>query len=108
VSAGTSSRLINTYGIPQLTPRLWKKATNESFTAGVVSARTINGRTGGNISAGRRVYVATGRGNTVVVFDAESFEVLAAIPVGQRVWGRPSRPTAENSTPPTASQTKSR
>ena len=36
---------------------------------------------------GRRLYVATGRGNTVVVFDAESFEVLATIPVGQRVWG---------------------
>jgi YVTN family beta-propeller protein len=36
---------------------------------------------------GRRVYVATGRGNSVVVFDAESFEILANIPTGQRVWG---------------------
>ena len=36
---------------------------------------------------GQRVYVATGRGNAVVVFDAKSHEVVATIPVGQRVWG---------------------
>jgi YVTN family beta-propeller protein len=57
---------------------------------------------------GRRVYVATGRGNTVVVFDAESYEVLATIPVGQRVWGLAVTADGKNSTPPTVSQTKFR
>jgi YVTN family beta-propeller protein len=36
---------------------------------------------------GRRVYVATGRGNTVDVFDATTFQLLARVPVGQRPWG---------------------
>ena len=36
---------------------------------------------------GRKVYVAMGRADRVVVLDAESFNVLATIPVGQRVWG---------------------
>jgi YVTN family beta-propeller protein len=36
---------------------------------------------------GRRVYVATGHGNSVVVIDAGRFVVSATIPVGQRPWG---------------------
>ena len=36
--------------------------------------------------AGREVYAATGRGNTVVVLDAAG-KLLGRIPVGQRPWG---------------------
>jgi len=36
---------------------------------------------------GRLVYAATGRGNTVVVLDGASGEILGRIPVGQRPWG---------------------
>ena len=36
---------------------------------------------------GSRVYVATGRGNTVDVVDARTFEVTDIIPTGQRPWG---------------------
>jgi len=35
---------------------------------------------------GRLVYAATGRGNTVVVLDGASGEILGRIPVGQRPW----------------------
>ena len=31
--------------------------------------------------------MATGRGNTVVVFDTETYEPLATVPVGRRCWG---------------------
>jgi YVTN family beta-propeller protein len=35
----------------------------------------------------QRLYVATGRGNTVAVIDAASRKLLHMIPVGQRPWG---------------------
>jgi YVTN family beta-propeller protein len=36
---------------------------------------------------GKKVYVSTGRGGTVVVVDANTCEVLNTIPVGKRPWG---------------------
>jgi YVTN family beta-propeller protein len=36
---------------------------------------------------GRRIYVALGRANAVAVIDATSYQILAKIPVGERVWG---------------------
>jgi YVTN family beta-propeller protein len=36
---------------------------------------------------GRTVYVATGRGNSVVLLDSDSLAERARIPVGQRPWG---------------------
>jgi YVTN family beta-propeller protein len=36
---------------------------------------------------GNKIYVANGRGNSVSVIDAGSFQILKTIPVGQRVWG---------------------
>jgi YVTN family beta-propeller protein len=36
---------------------------------------------------GRTVYVATGRGNSVVLLDADTLAERARIPVGQRPWG---------------------
>jgi YVTN family beta-propeller protein len=36
---------------------------------------------------GARVYVATGRGNTVDVFDTATFNLIARVGVGQRPWG---------------------
>jgi YVTN family beta-propeller protein len=36
---------------------------------------------------GKMIYASTGRGGTVVVVDANTFEVLNAIPVGKRPWG---------------------
>ena len=36
---------------------------------------------------GKSFYIATGRGNTVAVLDAETLELTATIPVGRRVWG---------------------
>jgi YVTN family beta-propeller protein len=36
---------------------------------------------------GKRVYVATGRGNSVAVIDADQLKLLTLIPVGQRPWG---------------------
>jgi YVTN family beta-propeller protein len=36
---------------------------------------------------GKRIYVATGRGNNVAVLDAENQKVLQLIKVGQRPWG---------------------
>ena len=36
---------------------------------------------------GKRVYVATGRGNSVAVIDGESLNFMELIPVGQRPWG---------------------
>jgi YVTN family beta-propeller protein len=36
---------------------------------------------------GKRVYVATGRGNSVAVIDGEHLTLLTLIPVGQRPWG---------------------
>jgi len=35
----------------------------------------------------KRIYVATGRGNSVAVIDTAAFRLLGAIPVGQRPWG---------------------
>lgn len=34
----------------------------------------------------KRLYVATGRGNRVVVIDTVAFKIIAAIPVGERPW----------------------
>ena len=36
---------------------------------------------------GKKVYVSTGRGGTVCVVDAHTYEVLNTIPVGRRPWG---------------------
>ena len=36
---------------------------------------------------GKRVYVATGRGNSVAVIDGEHLTLITLIPVGQRPWG---------------------
>jgi 40-residue YVTN family beta-propeller repeat len=36
---------------------------------------------------GEKMYVATGRGNSVSTIDARTLEILKTIPVGQRVWG---------------------
>ena len=36
---------------------------------------------------GKELYVSTGRGNSVVVVDTAKGEVVATIPVGNRVWG---------------------
>lgn len=36
---------------------------------------------------GKKVYVSTGRGGTVIVVDANTYEVLNTIKVGQRPWG---------------------
>ena len=36
---------------------------------------------------GSRVYVATGSGNSIKVVDTATWEVLATVPVGRRVWG---------------------
>ncbi len=36
---------------------------------------------------GKRLFVAGGRANRVFVLDANSLEILKAIPVGKRVWG---------------------
>jgi YVTN family beta-propeller protein len=36
---------------------------------------------------GSTVYVATGRGNSVAVLEAETLAERARIPVGQRPWG---------------------
>lgn len=36
---------------------------------------------------GKRVYVATGRGNSVAVIDGDSLALITLIPVGQRPWG---------------------
>jgi len=36
---------------------------------------------------GKRVYVATGRGNSMAVIDGEQLKLVALIPVGQRPWG---------------------
>ena len=36
---------------------------------------------------GRRVYVATGRGNSVAVIDADQLSLINLIPVGGRPWG---------------------
>jgi len=36
---------------------------------------------------GKKVYVSTGRGGTICVVDAHTYEVLNNIPVGQRPWG---------------------
>lgn len=36
---------------------------------------------------GRRVYASTGRGGTVCVVDARTYDVLNTIPVGKRPWG---------------------
>jgi YVTN family beta-propeller protein len=36
---------------------------------------------------GARLYVATGRGGTVVPVDAQRLEALAPVPVGTRPWG---------------------
>lgn len=35
----------------------------------------------------KRVYVATGRGNSVAVIDGEQLTLITLIPVGQRPWG---------------------
>ena len=36
---------------------------------------------------GKRVYVATGRGNSVAVIDGEQLTLITLIPVGKRPWG---------------------
>jgi YVTN family beta-propeller protein len=36
---------------------------------------------------GKRIYVATGRGNSVAVIDSEQLSLVNVIPVGQRPWG---------------------
>jgi YVTN family beta-propeller protein len=36
---------------------------------------------------GRRLYVTTGRGGTVVALDAKSLQPLGSVKVGQRPWG---------------------
>ena len=36
---------------------------------------------------GKKIYASTGRGGTVVVLDANTYEVLNTIPVGKRPWG---------------------
>ena len=36
---------------------------------------------------GKRVYVATGRGDSVAVIDGEQLALITLIPVGQRPWG---------------------
>ena len=36
---------------------------------------------------GKKVYASTGRAGTVVVLDANTYELLNTIPVGQRPWG---------------------
>ena len=36
---------------------------------------------------GKKIYASTGRGGTVVVVDANTFEVLNTIAVGKRPWG---------------------
>jgi YVTN family beta-propeller protein len=36
---------------------------------------------------GKKIYASTGRGGTVVVLDASTYEVLNTIPVGKRPWG---------------------
>jgi YVTN family beta-propeller protein len=36
---------------------------------------------------GKRVYVATGRGNSVAVIDGEQLSLITLIPVGKRPWG---------------------
>jgi YVTN family beta-propeller protein len=36
---------------------------------------------------GRRVYVATGRGGTVVVIDPATNKIVGSLKVGQRPWG---------------------
>lgn len=36
---------------------------------------------------GKKIYASTGRGGTVVVLDANTCELLNAIPVGKRPWG---------------------
>ena len=36
---------------------------------------------------GKKIYASTGRGGTVVVVDANTYEVLNTIPVGKRPWG---------------------
>ena len=38
-------------------------------------------------SDGKELYVSTGRGNAVVVISTEKNEIVATIPVGNRVWG---------------------
>jgi PQQ-dependent catabolism-associated beta-propeller protein len=36
---------------------------------------------------GKRLYLATGRGNSVAVLDASTLQLVTIIPVGQRPWG---------------------
>ncbi|MEI9863853.1 MAG: hypothetical protein WDN00_04745 [Limisphaerales bacterium] len=36
---------------------------------------------------GKKIYASTGRGGSVVVMDANTYEVLNTIPVGKRPWG---------------------
>ena len=36
---------------------------------------------------GKRVYVATGRANSVAVIDGEQLSLIMLIPVGKRPWG---------------------
>lgn len=35
----------------------------------------------------RRLFVSTGRGNSVVVIDTRTRGIIATIPVGSRAWG---------------------
>ena len=36
---------------------------------------------------GKRIYLATGRGNSVAVIDGETLSLITLVPVGQRPWG---------------------
>ena len=36
---------------------------------------------------GKELYVSTGRGNMIAIIDTAKNEVMATIPVGNRVWG---------------------
>ena len=36
---------------------------------------------------GKFLYISTGRGNSIAMLNADSLELLANIPVGERTWG---------------------
>jgi len=50
---------------------------------------------------GKKIYVSTGRGGTVCVLDATTYEVLNNIAVGKRPWASPLPPMENFSSQPT-------
>ena len=57
---------------------------------------------------GKVIYVSDGRRGTMSVIDAQTYEVLATIKVGERPWGIALPPTASTSYAPTDRPTMSR